>query len=447
MVRTVVNNIQPAVVKAVFTLADPALAPVLVERLGSRLGAVLRTMPDVPEALADAVRASGDALLVGALADGRRRRRDARPGLSVAPARAHPGSGAIERSAEDRGGGADPTAGDLNALLDLDDLDDPNALLDLDDPAVDARLFAGAALDVAERARLLAGIRRDGTRGPVPEALTELLWAADLGRCARWLTAGMASGDPEVARVIVNRLPLRTEAGRLRVVVGVWTRHGSAAARGVLGEADYPADTRASIEDALARPDGLAELRARLAEWELPERVVDLLRGGEPERVDDLLGDGGTLPWPALIDAHRRTALPARLHARLAEVPDCPHELLIALLAEGLAEPDGDDERWWLHEALVRGRLSGADVLRHARPAPVVLSVLAGLDGRTLPERWASGAPRAEAHTLVEEFLGDDAAAWIVALGLFPDFTGTIPELLATARAMVADGGVGSTRE
>ncbi|MGW1989193.1 hypothetical protein [Embleya sp. NPDC001921] len=437
------NSIERSVARAVFTLADPALVPVLVARLGAELAPALRAMASVPAVLADAVRASGDAALSAAIkarASGEAGGgRDDRPRPTTAPPLPMPAFVGSERSGVAESPVERAARGDLAA-------DEVDALANLDDPHVDAALFAGSLLSDAERARLLAGVRRDGTRGRVAEPLLALLWGADLGRCAAWLAAGTTSGDPEVARVVVNRLPLRTEAGRLRVIVGVWTRYGVDEARRVLAEADFPADVREPIEDAFALRDGLSLLRARLIAEEDPERVAALLceaaREGEDRgqrgRVDAILADGGSLPWAELIRSHRAAALPLVLHDRLAEAPDCPHELLVAMLARGLAARSRE-ERPWLHEALAAGRVSGADLLRHAHPAPVVLSVLAGTDARTLPEWWASGAPRAEANALVEEFLGADVEAWIVAMRLFPEFTGTIPELLATARAVAAD--------
>ncbi|MFI6587809.1 hypothetical protein [Embleya sp. NPDC050493] len=435
------NTIDPSVVRAVFTLAHPTLVPVLVQRLGLELAPALRRMATVPTALAAAISALGNLPLIAAYEEGDRSgTRDRRPRPTAAPALPLPAfAGPVAPTLPDRAGAEDPVRraarGDLTAA-------EVDALLDLDDPHVDARLFAGSLLPDTERARLLAGVRRDGTRGPVPGPLVDLLWDTESSRCAGWLTAGMTSGDPEVARVVVNRLPLRTEAGRLRVVVGVWTRHGPAEVRRLLTEAQFPADTREPIEDALGRPDGLAVLGARLAAEEDPEHVVAFLRDGndreQRERVDAVLADGGAIPWAQLLRSHRVAALPDRLHIRLAEAPDCPYDLLVALLAQGLPSY-GRDERVWLHEALVHGRLSGADLMRYARPAPVVLSILAGTDDRTSPEWWASGAPKAEASALVDEFLGADADAWIVALRLFPDFTGTIVELLTTARAVVAD--------
>ncbi|MGW9209296.1 hypothetical protein ACWGR4_20200 [Embleya sp. NPDC055664] len=445
------STIDPSVVKAVFTLADAAIVPVLVDRLGEELGAALRSLPSVPGPLADAVRAGGDPVLVEAVeaVEARADRSDSAAVRPFAPAGfAVQAAPSIPTPAD--AGSYDPAPHDPVVRAARTDLtaEELDALLDLDDPLVDARLFAGPVLDRTERARLLAGVRRDGTVGPVPTALTDLLWAAELGRCARWLAAGMASGDAEVARIVVNRLPLRTEAGRLRLILGVWARHGRDEVRRVLAEAHFPAEARAEIEEALGRHDGRAILDARLAESEVPEHIVEFLCAGDdseqPDRVDGILDDGGTIPWPELIRAHRTTSLPAALHARLAELPDCPNELLIALLAEGLPQSSRDD-RPWLHAALAAGRLTGADVLDHARPAAVALSILAGTDGRTSPDRWASGAPRARAYLLADRYLGTDVEAWIVALRLFPDFTGTIPELLATAGAVTGDraGAVG----
>ncbi|WP_331766717.1 hypothetical protein [Embleya sp. NBC_00896] len=432
------DTIDPAIVKAAFTLADSAVLPALVARLGGELAPVLRQMPRLPAALTEAIRVSGDATLRAALAAARTTDDDDddegthKTGPTPPPAAPSfveflsPDEPTATNDPVDQAGRDDLTAREVDALLDLDD------------PRVDARLFTGRRLGVEERARLLSGIRRDGTRGRVPDALTAVLWDSELRRCAQWLAGGMASGDPEVARVIVNRLRLHTEAGRLRVIVAVWERYGPDEAHQVLSESDYAAATRELITNALAAPDGLAVLRERLATEEAPEHIVDYLRdihGEQSKRVTWILDDGGSLPWPHLIRSHNASALARGLLRTLTEQPDCPRELLISMLSGDLsAKACGDGP--WLHEALVRGSLSGADVLHNARPAALALSILAATNDRTSPDQWASGPPRTEAKALVDDRLGTNSEAWIVALRLFPEFTGTIPELLATASAM-----------
>ncbi|MDI2129600.1 hypothetical protein [Yinghuangia seranimata] len=49
--------------------------------------------------------------------------------------------------------------------------------------------------------------------------------------------------------------------------------------------------------------------------------------------------------------------------------------------------------------------------------------------------------PCAAARALTDRYLGTDVEAWTIALGLVETFTGTLPELLATARAAAGGGG------
>jgi hypothetical protein len=406
------NGTGPGLSGVVARLAGPAVAPALAARLGEEAGIAWEragTGPGGPPDDAD--------------------------GPGVLPDLRPPWDPSWDPPRD--GGRDDPAARAARPDLTGDEI---AALLALDRPDVDARLFTHPRLPDAERARLLAGVRHDGRRGDVPAPLLSVLWGAELGRCRRWLAAGMTSGDVEVALVIVRRLALRTEAGCLRVVTSVWDRHGPDAAGRILAAASFPPATRALVEEALAAPEGLAALRARLAGEEDPARVADaLLALGEDhdDHVERVTAEGGTLPWAELVRAHRAAPLPYDLHTALVRQPGCPRELLVDLPGRGLPDPGYDGAPPWLDDLLVRGVLTPGDVLAHARPASVVLRLLAGEEWRTHRSRWAADPPFAEVRAPFAAALGTDIEAWTVALRLLPGFAGSVPELLTTATAAV----------
>ncbi|WP_035791960.1 hypothetical protein [Kitasatospora mediocidica] len=323
-------------------------------------------------------------------------------------------------------------------------------LLDLDDPEVNAKLYRYCTIDQEERVRILAGQGRRGGTVPVhPELLADLA-AVKATHRRHWLTAGHFSGDPQVLRATLARCQLHTEAGRLRAVLRLWERHGPQEVEALLDETEFPGrvverhplagGTSRTVRKALSAPDGLAVLRARLAAEEEPERLVALLRRKAVAAVADLVrylaAEGTALPWPELTRAHQEEPLGAELLAGLAARPDCPRVLLLAALRTELTWPRSIGLTW-LPAALDAGRLTTADVLREAYPAPAVLEYLAAADlGRHRQvTRWRP--PVREATRLLDEHLGTDPEAFAVALQLLPDFTGSLPELLATTAAVV----------
>ncbi|MDI2131671.1 hypothetical protein [Yinghuangia seranimata] len=327
---------------------------------------------------------------------------------------------------------------DLAGRADLT-ADELRTLLDLDEPAVDARLFVNPAVPDEERVRMVAGIRRDGGTGPVGAPLLDLLWSADIRRLTKWLPFCVASGDLKVATAVVSRLELRTEAGRLRIAVAVWERGGPDAARRLRSAAGFPDDTDALLGEALDAADGLALLRARLAEEADPAALLDhLLHLVDPawREVQDLTREGTVLPWDALVAAHERGEVTRPLYQTLAWHADCPRPLLLGMLG---AELSLDDSELAVADALlVRGAVSPDDVLTLARPAANALLVLAGTDHRDRRARWHADTPRADLPALFAAALGTDTEAWAVAMRLLPDFAGSVPELLSTASATVA---------
>ncbi|MDH6126369.1 hypothetical protein [Kitasatospora sp. GP82] len=321
-------------------------------------------------------------------------------------------------------------------------------LLDLDDPEVNAKLYIYGAIAQQERMRILAGRGRRGDSVPVAPGLLDDLLEVKAAHRRDWLTAGHLSGDPRVLRVTLSRCRLHTEGGRLRTLIRLWERHGPQEVESFLDEQRFPgrsnpkhplpATTHKTVRQALAAPDGLAVLRSRLAAEEAPERLVALLRkaaaGSVADRVRHLVAEGTVLPWPQLTQAHTAEPFSASLLAALGAVRDCPRILLLAALRAQVLQPraEGMD---WLSQALDDGRLTTADVLQHARPAPTVLAFLTATDINYRPAvpRWRP--PHREAAELLREHLGADPEAWAAALHLLPGFTGSLPELLATTAA------------
>ncbi|MCF2533939.1 hypothetical protein [Yinghuangia soli] len=316
--------------------------------------------------------------------------------------------------------------------------DELASLLALDDPEVDARLFGRSLLDDTERRRLLDGIRSDGTAGPVGTPIVDLLWRLDTLRFRRLLPLAIRSGDPAVAEVVVGRVELQTESGRLRPIVAVWARHGAEAARRILESSSYPAAHAKEIAQALADPDGLDVLRARIEVLADPASMIQAMRGVEADRqaghVEQIAAEGGEFPWPELVRAHAEKPLPATLHGALAAVPGCPKEMLLLSLRAGSADDDGRAP--WLDSALEQGVLSPRDLVEHMSPAASALEILEGPAGHDRRARWDAATARADLGVLFPAVLGEQADAWVVAVRMVGQFAGNICELLDTAVAM-----------
>ncbi|THA23054.1 hypothetical protein [Streptomyces sp. A1547] len=326
-------------------------------------------------------------------------------------------------------------------------------LLELDDPEVNEKLYLYGAIAWQERARILAGRGRRGGHVPVNDGLLDELGWIDLRHHRNWLSAGLLSGDPRVLRVVLARIRTHTEGGRLRMLIRLWEQHGPRAVQSLMEEEQFPgrtsgakhplpAATHKTVHQALAAPDGLALLRARLAAEEQPGRLVSLLRRTAPksvaERVRHLADEGTTLPWPQLLQAHADEPLSADLLCALAQRDDCPRPLLLDALGAGPVDGDADGMPW-LARALQDGRLSAADVVRRCRPAPGVVSFLVSLHSHPSEVERPSWRPLyCAARRLAREELGTDPEAWAAALLLLPDFTGSLTELLSTAAAVTA---------
>ncbi|WP_438489835.1 hypothetical protein [Streptomyces sp. S186] len=334
------------------------------------------------------------------------------------------------------------------------------ALLDLDEPAVDAMLFRYGPLDRTEHERLLAGfLRAGGRREAVPEELLAALDDPDAAYDRTQLAAGLGSGDLGVAHRVLARLrPLQLPASRLRLLVAVWERSGPDAVREILATDHLPVALRHCTERQLASPDGLAELRSQLAEAESPEALLAYLtepadHPRERERLQQLCDEGATPPWQALSAARDAGTLSDELLDALVELPDCPRALLLAALEK--TPVWGAD---WLRAALGSGRLTHTDVLMYAAPARAALHTLQQYPDERPGDEPHGGEPTGEkphraepsepygadppphpvcvqAELLTREHLGTDVDAWARCLQLLPTFAGTLPELLAAAKA------------
>ncbi|GCD96736.1 hypothetical protein [Embleya hyalina] len=325
-------------------------------------------------------------------------------------------------------------------------------LLDLDDPAVNALLFHRARLDDTMVTRLLSGADRTGRPGTVPLASALLgCLERDEGPNSRLaVDVAPASDDPRVARIVLRRRALHTEAGRLRALLDRWRDAGPDGVRALIDEATrhgledsrnpFPAETVKLARAALDDVDGPAILHARLAEVTTPAAIVTALRG--PAHAADLvLAECGPPPWDTLIETLTRDPWPDQVRDAVVAHPDCPRELLLAGLAFAPEQPQ--HVRAWVWAALDRGALTVEDVVRTCRPARVAFDLLAG---SAIIEAPADRRPALDPWRLPDELrprrlrarLGTDPEAWTVAVRLLPDFSGTLLELLDTAVAMAA---------
>ncbi|MGW0659328.1 hypothetical protein [Streptodolium elevatio] len=202
--------------------------------------------------------------------------------------------------------------------------------------------------------------------------------------------------------------------------------------------------------------DGYAVLRADVERHERPEALVAAIRR-DPGLAARPLPDAF---WPVAADEHAREPLPEPALRELAARDACPDTLALdaCRLFPDLAHQLGGRSRayaltaarhplhlqpsaWqtprnaWYLTALAEGALTPAEFVDLTGPAHTMFEALGDVRA-VLPE--AHEAALGHVRRLLLDALRDDAEAWAVAVHLFPDFVGNLPELLATVKAVTA---------
>ncbi|MEU5614656.1 hypothetical protein AB0H03_39220 [Streptomyces sparsogenes] len=353
-----------------------------------------------------------------------------------------------------------------------------------DDPEINAKLYIHTPLSAEQRRQILAGRRSRPAGGEAPLPLTEELFA-ELRNSGRrhWLLPALEAGNPRLARILLGKIKLHTPAGQLLLLVRLWERHGAQEVRALLDETEFPerrskkhplpAATHKIVRSALEAADGLAELRERLARARSPESRAEYLRTAAAGRRDQVTAalerlseeTGPDLPWKELTAEHHRDPLPDALLVELAKRDDLPEELrpdcqvaevrlehrehphrltgprptALDLLRQYQLPAYVYGHQEWLNLAMSYGQLTLSDILREARPARVAAAYLAHRDQEAREEEAEQlRRVRREIVDLVATHLGEDPEAWTVAMRLMPEFTGTLPELLATTAAVIS---------
>ncbi|WP_406290138.1 hypothetical protein [Embleya sp. NBC_00896] len=341
-------------------------------------------------------------------------------------------------------------------------------LVELDDPVVNAALLATHRLPPRIFRRVLSGTAhatgRAGTLRLHPSTFRDargqyqprfapkyLVHSCDPDRIAELLrstTAFCAAYQAAGCRRLV-------ELGRLDLVADFVTAPGGprvARPHTVLVEA--LAESLAA-DDSDAAHDALRALSGRLF-------LADL---GTPN-----LGDLGchleiepALDWAAVAESRRGKPYPRGVARILAQADDLPKDIALALLA---ADPDGcaptlaarspalahaaldaaspaarrngygpafQDPAWWPEQCLREGLFTVEDLITRGRPIGAVLQ---------LCRRRPTTTRGADTHVrnLIDRHGPLPVDAWAVLAMLMEDFTGTLPELIATAEAAAAPG-------
>ncbi|MDW6057685.1 hypothetical protein SAZ11_06035 [Streptomyces sp. FXJ1.4098] len=184
-----------------------------------------------------------------------------------------------------------------------------------DDPEINAKLYINTPLTPGQRRQILSGRRSrpDSGEGPLPLTEEVFIELRNSGR-RHWLLPIVEAGDPRLARILLGKIKLHTLAGQLLLLVRLWERHGAEEVRALLDETEFPerrskkhplpASTQKIVRSALEAPDGLAELRDRLAHAQSPASQAGYLRGA---------AEGGAISSPRrLSGCPRRPARTSR---------------------------------------------------------------------------------------------------------------------------------------
>ncbi|MEV0645227.1 hypothetical protein AB0I28_08175 [Phytomonospora sp. NPDC050363] len=332
-------------------------------------------------------------------------------------------------------------------------------LLELDDSEINARLFLRSQVSNLQRTAILSGRRFGGGEGPVP--LDPGLRGRLLTRDGGWRgTDAIDCADAELQTHILAKVRVRGEMPQTRLLVEAWDRHGrELAAKYVAGDIGPKAYSAHPIGPGLKKrftallklddPSAeLARLREEARESLTAEWQIGQVRADRSDHFD-LAKHSHHWHWDELVAAHREEPFsPWMIKGFDSETAGCPTEFKAdseelgpnpevgetwedRILSSGdvlrrLEAPLSVDyqKRHWLGSALARGAVSPGDVLAVARPAAVALAVV--------NTRGADAVSK-----LLAETVAGDPDVWMLVLGMLPDFAGSLPELLDTARLAV----------
>lgn len=256
-----------------------------------------------------------------------------------------------------------------------------------------------------------------------------------------------------------------------RALLNLWRLAGRTAAASALASTAPLPETRAdAFDEALADDDGRAALGRMIEHEGRTQVVVGRLRGvggrlsglhPSSSAYDGsvavhsrllLLAPHERLRWDVVRHEDSVTALPPDAVIALGDEPDRPDWIRERLPRDPLpprgrsrSQPERDKVRYEAHRqlgaltvgmrddqlrrAFEEGLIPAAEILAEAPSAYAGLLVFNATTGPRLAEA------RTAVNHLAAEFLGAHTEAWAVALRLLRDFGGTLPELLATARA------------
>ncbi|HEY1177232.1 MAG TPA: hypothetical protein VGF17_13835 [Phytomonospora sp.] len=321
-------------------------------------------------------------------------------------------------------------------------VEDLQRLFDLDEPELAGALALRRPMSSAQVAHVMSGRAFAGhvPDGQVyPAELRERFLATTGGWTGRH---AVTCADPEVQRHILRHVRVRGIVPQLRLLLELWERAGKEAMLELVEadldplkytRAEFQAGVVKRVRKMAAAEDEEGEkeaLREYLAERETPEWQIRRLKGHDNffrESHEWFIAEIAASPAKNQVgllsgsgEGHVAAGDPAPRHALAAG----------ATLAETLEiypSTDATDTRRWLVAAIAAGLTTWAEAFTAVAPAAHVLAATAD----DAPDHWL---PELRA---VVPTLDLSVEAQLVALGLVRDFTGTVPELLATATEVV----------
>jgi hypothetical protein len=257
----------------------------------------------------------------------------------------------------------------------------------------------------------------------------------------------LGSGDPALLDRCRDAEPLNSRTFQVSMLLGLWMRFGPEV-RTRMTRLPLPRWVLPEVQgfagELLREPDAdhaLRRLREEAEELHSAEALAARLRRATARTVQWIAAENYHWDWTLLAAEHAVRPFPGAVVAQLVRMPGCPESIgsavrtsagteaggaagpVRALIAKPLTAPKHYRRTV---EQVAAGRLSGSDLLRHAHPV------------LRMPTRAPAEDPAARRvlTELVRKHLDGNTEAWATALRLIPSFTGTLPELLATAEAM-----------